>query len=115
MLIPRSFIDKESTTSRGFSPELAVVTIAAEKNLRTLVIRPTSEPLSATCGRSGFSPIATAGVDEQWNSVVRWEAADETFPETLEFYWQEGHTAHATREEARRKRARCWISMRILR
>src|SRR2546428_1647537 len=102
LLIPRSFIDKEKHHVEGFSPELAVVTIGGGEELaEPLVIRPTSETF---IGHMGWKWIKSSRdlrvLMNQWNSVVRWELRTRLFLRTLEFYWQEGHTAHATREEA---------------
>ena len=102
MLIPRSFIDKEKHHVEGFSPELAVVTIGGgEKLAEPLVIRPTSETIIGHMWSKWIQSYRDLPVlMNQWNSVVRWELRTKLFLRTLEFYWQEGHTAHATREEA---------------
>src|SRR3989475_664159 len=102
MLIPRSFIDKEKHHVEGFSPELAVVTIGGGEELaEPLVIRPTSETIIGHMGAKWIQSYRDLPVlMNQWNSVVRWELRTRLFLRTLEFYWQEGHTAHATREEA---------------
>jgi prolyl-tRNA synthetase len=102
LLIPRSFIDKEKSHVEGFSPELAVVTHGGGEELEEpLVIRPTSETI---IGHS-FAKWIQSYRDlplliNQWNSVVRWEMRTKLFLRTTEFWWQEGHTAHATLEEA---------------
>jgi prolyl-tRNA synthetase len=102
LLIPRSFIEKEKSHVEGFSPELAVVTHGGGEELEEpLVIRPTSETI---IGHS-FAKWIQSYRDlplliNQWNSVVRWELRTKLFLRTTEFYWQEGHTAHATAEEA---------------
>jgi prolyl-tRNA synthetase len=102
MLIPRSFIEKEKSHVAGFSPELAVVTHGGGEELEEpLVVRPTSETI---IGHS-FAKWVQSYRDlplliNQWNSVVRWELRTKLFLRTLEFFWQEGHTAHATLEEA---------------
>jgi prolyl-tRNA synthetase len=102
LLIPRSFIDKEKSHVAGFSPELAVVTHGGGEELEEpLVVRPTSETI---IGHS-FAKWIQSYRDlplliNQWNSVVRWELRTKLFLRTLEFFWQEGHTAHATSEEA---------------
>jgi prolyl-tRNA synthetase len=102
LLIPRSFIEKEKHHVAGFSPELAVVTHGGGEELEEpLVVRPTSETI---IGHS-FAKWIQSYRDlplliNQWNSVVRWELRTKLFVRTLEFYWQEGHTAHATPEEA---------------
>src|ERR1700752_5300652 len=102
LLIPRSFIDKEKHHVEGFSPELAVVTIGGgEKLTEPLVIRPTSETIIGHMWSKWMQSYRDLPVlMNQWNSVVRWELRTKLFLRTLEFYWQEGHTAHATREEA---------------
>ncbi len=102
LLIPRSFIDKEKSHVAGFSPELAVVTHGGGEELEEpLVVRPTSETI---IGHS-FAKWIQSYRDlplliNQWNSVVRWEMRTKLFLRTSEFFWQEGHTAHATLEEA---------------
>ena len=102
LLIPRSFIEKEQSHVAGFSPELAVVTIGGgEKLEEPLVIRPTSETIIGHAYAKWIQSYRDLPVlINQWNSVVRWELRTKLFLRTLEFYWQEGHTAHATREEA---------------
>ncbi len=102
LLIPRSFIDKEKHHVEGFSPELAVVTIGGGEELaEPLVIRPTSETIIGNMWSKWIQSYRDLPVlMNQWNSVVRWELRTRLFLRTLEFYWQEGHTAHATREEA---------------
>jgi prolyl-tRNA synthetase len=102
MLIPRSFIDKEKHHVEGFSPELAVVTIGGGEELaEPLVIRPTSETIIGHMWSKWIQSYRDLPVlMNQWNSVVRWELRTKLFLRTLEFYWQEGHTAHATRQEA---------------
>jgi prolyl-tRNA synthetase len=102
LLIPRSFIDREKSHVEGFSPELAVVTHGGGEELEEpLVVRPTSETI---IGHS-FAKWIQSYRDlplliNQWNSVVRWEMRTKLFLRTTEFFWQEGHTAHATLEEA---------------
>jgi prolyl-tRNA synthetase len=102
LLIPRSFIDKEQSHVAGFSPELAVVTIGGgEKLEEPLVIRPTSETIIGHAYAKWIQSYRDLPVlINQWNSVVRWELRTKLFLRTLEFYWQEGHTAHATFAEA---------------
>jgi prolyl-tRNA synthetase len=102
LLIPRSFIDKEKHHVEGFSPELAVVTIGGGEVLaEPLVIRPTSETIIGHMWAKWIQSYRDLPVlMNQWNSVVRWELRTKLFLRTLEFYWQEGHTAHATRAEA---------------
>jgi prolyl-tRNA synthetase len=102
LLIPESFLRREAEHVEGFSPELAVVTHGGGKDLEEpAVIRPTSE----TVINSSFSRWITSYRDlplliNQWGNVVRWELRPRLFLRTTEFLWQEGHTAHAEREEA---------------
>ncbi len=86
----------------GFSPELAVVTHGGgEKLEEPLVIRPTSETIIGHAYAKWIQSYRDLPVlINQWNSVVRWELRTKLFLRTLEFFWQEGHTAHATLEEA---------------
>jgi prolyl-tRNA synthetase len=102
LLIPRSFIEKEKSHVEGFSPELAVVTIGGGEELEEpLVIRPTSETIIGHAYAKWIQSYRDLPVlINQWNSVVRWELRTKLFLRTTEFYWQEGHTAHATLEEA---------------
>jgi prolyl-tRNA synthetase len=102
MLIPESFLHKEAQHVEGFAPEVAVVTHGGGKKLEEpLIIRPTSE----TIIYSMFSKWIHSYRDlpllmNQWANVVRWEMRTRLFLRTLEFLWQEGHTAHATHDEA---------------
>ncbi|OGB97117.1 proline--tRNA ligase [candidate division TM6 bacterium RIFCSPHIGHO2_12_FULL_36_22] len=102
LLIPESFIKREAKHVEGFAPELAIVTIAGGKELEEpLVVRPTSE----TIIHYSFARWIKSWRDlplkiNQWANVVRWEKRTRPFLRTTEFFWQEGHTAHATREEA---------------
>ncbi len=102
LLIPRSFIEKEKSHVAGFSPELAVVTHGGGEELEEpLVIRPTSETIIGYAYAKWIQSYRDLPVlINQWNSVVRWELRTKLFLRTLEFFWQEGHTAHATAEEA---------------
>src|SRR6202158_5947975 len=102
LLIPRSFIDKEQSHVAGFSPELAVVTHGGGVELEEpLVIRPTSETIVGHAYAKWIQSYRDLPVlINQWNSVVRWELRTKLFLRTLEFFWQEGHTPHATLEEA---------------
>ncbi|HWG59021.1 MAG TPA: proline--tRNA ligase [Candidatus Acidoferrales bacterium] len=102
LLIPRSFIEKEQSHVAGFSPELAVVTHGGgEKLEEPLVIRPTSETIIGHAYAKWIQSYRDLPVlINQWNSVVRWELRTKLFLRTLEFFWQEGHTAHATAGEA---------------
>ena len=102
-LIPYSFLQKEADHVEGFAPELALVTRGGGKELEEpLVVRPTSE----TIVNHMFSQWIQSHRDlpmmiNQWANVHRWEMRTRPFVRTLEFLWQEGHTAHATPEEAR--------------
>src|ERR1700741_791621 len=102
LLIPRSFIDKEKSHVAGFSPELAVVTHGGGEKLdEPLVIRPTSETIIGHAYAKWIQSYRDLPIlINQWNSVVRWELRTKLFLRTLEGFWQEGHPAHATREEA---------------
>ncbi|HXZ12583.1 MAG TPA: proline--tRNA ligase [Candidatus Sulfotelmatobacter sp.] len=102
LLIPRSFIEKEKSHVAGFSPELAVVTHGGGEELEEpLVIRPTSETIIGHSYAKWIQSYRDLPIlINLWNSVVRWELRTRLFLRTLEFFWQEGHTAHATAEEA---------------
>jgi prolyl-tRNA synthetase len=102
LLIPMSFLEKEKEHVEGFSPELAVVTIGGgEKLEEPLVVRPTSETIIGYMYSKWIKSYRDLPVlINQWGNVVRWEMRTRLFLRTLEFYWQEGHTAHATAEEA---------------
>ncbi|HOE34251.1 MAG: proline--tRNA ligase [Chloroflexi bacterium] len=102
MLIPQSFMTKEKEHVEGFSPELAVVTHGGgEKLEEPLVVRPTSETIIGTMYAKWIQSYRDLPVlINQWANVVRWEMRTKLFLRTLEFYWQEGHTAHATEQEA---------------
>jgi prolyl-tRNA synthetase len=102
LFIPQSYLEREAEHVDGFSPELAVVTHAGGKELsEPVVVRPTSETL--------FGELMSKWIQShrdlpmllnQWANVVRWEMRPRLFLRTSEFLWQEGHTAHATREDA---------------
>ena len=102
LLIPESFIKKEAEHVEGFSPELAVVTHAGgEKLEEPLVIRPTSETIIWSMYKKWIQSYRDLPIlINQWANVVRWEKRTRLFLRTTEFLWQEGHTAHATAEEA---------------
>jgi prolyl-tRNA synthetase len=103
LLIPQSFLKKEAEHVEGFAPELAVVTIAGGKELEEpYVIRPTSETIVGHFfARWIHSYRDLPLLLNQWANVVRWELRTRLFLRTSEFLWQEGHTAHASHEEAR--------------
>ena len=102
LLIPQSFLRKEAEHVEGFSPELAVVTIAGGKELEEpYVIRPTSETIIGHFFAKWIQSWRDLPVlMNQWANVVRWELRTRMFLRTTEFLWQEGHTAHATHAEA---------------
>ncbi|MCO4101159.1 MAG: proline--tRNA ligase [Gemmatimonas sp.] len=102
LFIPESFLSKEAEHVEGFAPECAVVTMGGGKQLEErLVVRPTSE----TIIYSMFAKWVQSYRDlpllyNQWANVVRWEMRTRLFLRTMEFLWQEGHTAHASHDEA---------------
>ena len=102
MFIPKSFLEREKKHVEGFAPELAVVTIGGGEELaEPLVVRPTSETTIGNAYSKWIKSYRDLPVlINLWNSVVRWELRTRLFLRTLEFWWQEGHTAHATYEEA---------------
>ncbi|RLE34759.1 proline--tRNA ligase, partial [Candidatus Acetothermia bacterium] len=103
LLIPMSFIEKEADHVEGFAPELAVVTHGGGKKLdEPLVVRPTSETVIGHAFADWIQSYRDLPLlINQWANVVRWELRPRLFLRTTEFLWQEGHTAHATEEEAR--------------
>lgn len=102
IFIPQSFLEREKKHVKGFSPELAVVTHGGGKELEEpLVVRPTSETIIyESFSRWIQSYRDLPFVINQWANVVRWEMRPRLFLRTSEFLWQEGHTAHASLEEA---------------
>ncbi|MFN2214507.1 MAG: proline--tRNA ligase [Anaerolineales bacterium] len=102
LFIPMSFLEKEKEHVEGFSPELAVVTIGGGEQLEEpWVVRPTSETIIGYMYAKWIQSYRDLPVlINQWGNVVRWEMRTKLFLRTLEFYWQEGHTAHATKQEA---------------
>lgn len=102
LLIPESLLQKEKDHVEGFAPEVAWVTHGGESELQErLCVRPTSEALFC----HHYAEIIHSWRDlpklyNQWCSVVRWEKTTRPFLRTMEFFWQEGHTVHATAEEA---------------
>lgn len=108
MFIPESLLQKEKDHVQGFAPEVAWVTQGGENVLQErLCVRPTSETLFC----EHYAKIVHSWRDlpklyNQWVSVVRWEKTTRPFLRTTEFYWQEGHTIHATAEEAREETLR---------
>lgn len=126
LFIPESFLKKEAQHVEGFAPECAVVTHGGGKKLEEpLIVRPTSE----TIINHMFSKWVQSWRDlpiliNQWANVVRWEMRTRLFLRTLEFLWQEGHTAHATADEAEaeakqmlecyRQLAEDWLALPVL-
>ncbi len=108
LFIPMSFLEKEKEHVEGFSPELAVVTIGGGSELEEpLIVRPTSETIIGYMYSKWIQSYRDLPVlINQWGNVVRWEMRTRLFLRTLEFYWQEGHTAHATAEEAQEETLR---------
>lgn len=102
MFIPMSFLQKEAQHVEGFAPELAIVTHGGGQELaEPIVVRPTSETVIGNAYADWIQSYRDLPMlINLWNSVVRWELRTKLFLRTLEFYWQEGHTAHATAEEA---------------
>lgn len=102
LFIPMKLLQKEKAHVEGFSPELAVVTHGGgEKLAEPLAVRPTSETIMYEMYAKWISSWRDLPLKiNQWNNVVRWEKRTYFFLRTLEFLWQEGHTAHATYEEA---------------
>lgn len=105
LFIPESLLNKEKDHIEGFAPEVAWVTHGGEEELtERLCVRPTSETLFC----EHYAKIVQSYKDlpklyNQWCSVVRWEKTTRPFLRTAEFLWQEGHTIHATAEEARKE------------
>ncbi|MBQ9953781.1 MAG: proline--tRNA ligase [Clostridia bacterium] len=105
MLIPESLLNKEKDHVEGFAPEVAWVTFGGSEKLEErFCIRPTSETLFC----DHFKDVVQSWRDlpllyNQWVSVVRWEKTTRPFLRTREFLWQEGHTLHATQEEAEKE------------
>ena len=102
MLIPENLMRKEGELINGFAPEVAWVTMGGSKELEErMCIRPTSETLFSDY----YSTVVKSYRDlplkyNQWCSVMRWEKETRPFLRSREFWWQEGHTVHATKEEA---------------
>ncbi len=103
LFIPESYLHREAQHVEGFSPELAVVTHGGGKELEEpVVVRPTSETIINTYFSKWVQsyrdlPLAV----NQWCNVVRWELRPRIFLRTTEFLWQEGHTCHASQQDAR--------------
>jgi prolyl-tRNA synthetase len=108
LFIPMSYLEKEKDHVEGFSPELAIVTIGGGEELtEPVVVRPTSETVIGHMYAKWIKSYRDLPVlINLWNSVVRWELRTKLFLRTTEFYWQEGHTAHATTAEAEQETLR---------
>jgi prolyl-tRNA synthetase len=108
LLIPESLLMREAEHVEGFAPEVAWVTEGgSEKLTERLAIRPTSEVIIGKMYSEWVRSYRDLPIlINQWANVMRWEKATRPFLRTLEFLWQEGHTAHATQEEAARETAR---------
>ncbi len=102
LFIPESFLKKEAKHVEGFAPELAMVTHAGGKKLEEpLVVRPTSETIIHYMFARWIKSWRDLPLKiNQWANVVRWELRPRAFLRTTEFFWQEGHTAHETLEQA---------------
>jgi len=102
LFIPQSYLEKEADHVEGFAPETAVVTHGGGKKLdEPLVVRPTSETIIWAMYKKWIGSYRDLPLlINQWANVVRWEMRTRLFLRTTEFLWQEGHTAHATFEEA---------------
>lgn len=112
LFIPESFLNKEKKHIDGFSPELAVVTHAGGNKLEeSLVVRPTSETIIYHMLAKWIKSYRDLPFKiNQWANVVRWEMRTRPFLRTTEFLWQEGHTAHQTKDEALQA-AKTWLEM----
>lgn len=114
LFIPKSFLSKEAQHVEGFAKECAVVTHSRLKSIdggievdpdskldEELIVRPTSETIIWDTYRNWIQSYRDLPIlINQWANVVRWEMRTRLFLRTMEFLWQEGHTAHATKEEA---------------
>jgi prolyl-tRNA synthetase len=102
LLIPESYLHREAEHVEGFSPELAVVTVGGGKELaEPAVVRPTSETIINSSLARWISSYRDLPLKvNQWANVVRWEMRPRLFLRSSEFLWQEGHTAHASQQEA---------------
>jgi prolyl-tRNA synthetase len=103
LFIPQSYLQREADHVEGFAPELAVVTHAGGEELaEPVVVRPTSETIVNTYFAKWIQSYRDLPLLlNQWANVVRWELRPRVFLRTTEFLWQEGHTCHATYEDAR--------------
>ncbi|MFA4946239.1 MAG: proline--tRNA ligase [Candidatus Micrarchaeia archaeon] len=106
MFIPASLLEKEAEHFAGFSPEVAWVTRGGNEDLaEPLALRPTSETIMYTLFAKWISSHRDLPLKvNQWCNIIRWDTKTlKPFLRTREFLWQEGHTAHATREEAEKQ------------
>ncbi len=105
MLIPENLMKKEGELINGFAPEVAWVTIGGQKELEErMCIRPTSETLFSDYYSTKVKSYRDLPMKyNQWCSVMRWEKETRPFLRSREFWWQEGHTIHATKEEAEKE------------
>ena len=108
LLIPESYLKKEAQHVEGFAPECAWVTIGGDNELEErLAIRPTSESIICDFYKNWIQSYRDLPLlINQWSNVLRWEMVTRPFLRTSEFLWQEGHTVHATAEEAREETLR---------
>ncbi|MFH1422073.1 MAG: proline--tRNA ligase, partial [Planctomycetota bacterium] len=105
LLIPESYLKREAEHVEGFVPECAIVTHGGGKELEEkLYVRPTSETIMYEMYSKWISSWRDLPLlINQWANIVRWELRTRLFLRTLEFLWQEGHTAHSTHEEAHKE------------
>jgi len=105
VLIPENLMKKEGELINGFAPEVAWVTIGGQKELEErMCIRPTSETLFSDYYASKVKSYRDLPLKyNQWCNVMRWEKETRPFLRSREFLWQEGHTVHATQEEAEKE------------
>lgn len=103
LFIPESYLTREAEHVEGFSPELAVVTVAGGKELEEpVVVRPTSETVIGEFMAKWVQSYRDLPLLlNQWANVVRWELRPRVFLRTSEFLWQEGHTAHVSEDDGR--------------
>ncbi|MDI6845850.1 MAG: proline--tRNA ligase [Candidatus Saccharicenans sp.] len=108
LFIPESFLRKEMEHLKGFAPEVAWVTHGGDDELEErLAVRPTSEAIIGYMYSKWIQSWRDLPIlINQWANVVRWEKVTRPFLRTTEFLWQEGHTAHETREEAQEETLR---------
>ena len=108
LLIPESYLKKEAQHVEGFAPECAWVTMGGDNELEErLAIRPTSESIICDFYKNWIQSYRDLPLlINQWSNVLRWEMVTRPFLRTSEFLWQEGHTVHATAEEAREETLR---------